>query len=196
MKITKTLYVKDRKAWRIWLAKNHAVRKDIWLIYYKKSSGKKRISYDAAVEEALCYGWIDSIAKKLDEKRYVQRFSRRKPSSVLSQMNLERVRRLIARKQMTKAGLAAIAHVFNPDKDSFKPFKTPAGILKALKANEKAWKNYQRLPVAYRRVRIAFIESRKRHGMPYYRKSLKHFIDMTAKNKRFGFVRPDRIAEA
>lgn len=191
MKITKTLYVKDRKAWRKWLVKNHSRKNEIWLIYYKKSSGKKRISYDAAVEEALCYGWIDSIAKSIDNERYVQRFSKRKPTSGLSQMNLERVRRLISLGKMTKAGLAAINHVFNPGKDRAQAFQVPAGILKALKSDRAAWRNFQKLPLAYRRVRIAFIESRKRHGMAQYRRSLKHFIEMTAKNKRFGFIRPD-----
>ena len=78
MDIGKTLYVTDRKQWRSWLAKNHTKAKEIWLIYYRKSSGKKRIPYNDAVEEALCYGWIDSIMKSIDEKSFAQRFSPRK----------------------------------------------------------------------------------------------------------------------
>lgn len=192
MEITQTLYVKDRKSWRRWLAKNHKRKNDIWLIYYNKSSGKPRIPYDVAVEEALCYGWIDSLAKNIDKERYAQRFSKRRPGSVLSQMNLERVRRLIAGKKMTKAGLAAIAHVFDPAKDNIPPFKLPAGILKALKNDKAAWRNFKNLPDSYKRVRVAFIESRKRHGLAPYKKSLEHFVKMTSQNKRFGFVRPDR----
>ena len=67
MEIGKTLYVKDRDKWRRWLEKNHAKASEIWLIYYRKSSGKPRVSYNDAIEEALCFGWIDSIAKPIDE---------------------------------------------------------------------------------------------------------------------------------
>ena len=101
MELGKTLYVTDRKKWRSWLAKNHNKEKDIWLIYYRKSSGKKRIPYNDAVEEALCYGWIDSIQKRIDEEKFAQRFSPRKPNSVLSQMNKERIHKLIEQKKMT-----------------------------------------------------------------------------------------------
>ena len=192
MNITKTLYVKNRKAWRAWLAKNHNKKNDIWLVYYRKATGKQRIPYDDAVEEALSYGWIDSIIKKIDSERFAQRFSKRRPGSVLSQMNLERVRRLIARKKMTKAGLASIAHVFSPAGARQTSFVFPAGILKALKSDKKAWENFKKLPGSYKRVRAAYIESRKRHGISRYRKALAHFIKMTAENKLFGFVRPDR----
>lgn len=89
---------------------------------------------------------------------------------------------------MTKMGLAAIAHVFDPTKDKAKHFVIPADILESLKANKQAWRNFQRFPDSYKRIRIAFIESRKRHGKIQFQKSLDHFIDMTAKNKRFGFV--------
>jgi uncharacterized protein YdeI (YjbR/CyaY-like superfamily) len=87
MKIGKTLYVTNWKDWRIWLAKHYKTETEIWLIYYRKDSGKQRIPYDDAVEEALCYGWIDSIVKTLDKERFVQRFSPRKSTSRLSQIN-------------------------------------------------------------------------------------------------------------
>ena len=106
MEIGTTLYVKDRRQWRAWLARHHKTAPEIWLIYYKKHSGRPRIPYSDAVEEALCYGWIDSITKPVDEDRWAQRFSPRRPSSRLSEMNRERVRRLIAARRMTKAGLA------------------------------------------------------------------------------------------
>ena len=91
MEIGTTLYVTKRADWRTWLSKHHNTARDIWLIFYKKSSGKPRISYDDAVLEALAYGWIDSIVKRVDEDSFVQRFSPRKPTSVLSQMNKERI---------------------------------------------------------------------------------------------------------
>lgn len=117
MEIGKTLYVTDRKEWRRWLASNHKKEPEIWLIYYKKDSGKLRIDYNHAVEEALCYGWIDSTVKSIDGEKFTQRFSPRKKDSHLSQMNRERVRKLVERGRMTEAGLAAIAHAYDPEKD-------------------------------------------------------------------------------
>lgn len=189
MKIGKTIYFADRKSWRAWLAKNHNKKTEIWLIYYRKDSDKPRISYNDAVEEALCYGWIDSTVKSLDQERFAQRFSVRKKTSGLSQMNKERIYKLIAQKKITKAGLAAIAHVFDPVKDKVAPIVIPVDILKPLRANKDAWKHFQQFPESYKRIRIAYIESRKRHGNEQFQKSLTHFITMTAKNKRFGFVK-------
>jgi uncharacterized protein YdeI (YjbR/CyaY-like superfamily) len=189
MKIGETLDVQDRRSWRTWLAKNHKKKTEIWLIYYRKDSGKPRIPYNDAVEEALCYGWIDSTVKAVDEERFAQRFSVRKKTSSLSPMNKERVRKLIDAKKMTRAGLAAIAHVFDPVTDRPGPLQVPPDILRALKRNKEAWQNFKRLPEAYKRIRIAYIESRKRHGAAEYRRSLNHFVDRTAKNKRIGLVK-------
>ncbi|HSR89097.1 MAG TPA: YdeI/OmpD-associated family protein [Candidatus Udaeobacter sp.] len=189
MKLGKTLYVSDRKSWREWLSKNYNKESEIWLIYYRKDSGKPRISYNDAVEEALCYGWIDSTIKSIDKESFAQRFSVRKKTSNLSQMNKERIYKLIAQKQMTKAGLAAISHVFDVAKDKEKSVTISPDILKPLKANKEAWENFQSFPESYKRIRIAYIESRKRHGDDQFIKSLTHFINMTAKNKRIGFVK-------
>jgi uncharacterized protein YdeI (YjbR/CyaY-like superfamily) len=134
LKLGKTLYVKTRREWRAWLARHHKTAPEIWLIYYKKQSGKPRIPYNHAVEEALCYGWIDSILKPVDADRYAQRFSPRRRTSRLSAMNRERVRRLIASGRMTKVGLASIEHVFHHKLDA-KPrleWKVPADILRRL----------------------------------------------------------------
>ena len=84
MKLGKTIYVKNRTAWRAWLAKNHRTRQDIWLIYFRKDTGRPRIPYNDAVEEALCYGWIDSIIKRVDSQRFARRFSVRRKTSGLS----------------------------------------------------------------------------------------------------------------
>lgn len=181
MNIGKTLYVIHRKEWRAWLKKNHSKKKEIWLVYYRKLSGKPRIPYNDAVEEALCYGWIDSIIKHVDEERFVQRFTPRK-TKIVSEMNKERIRRLIKKRKMTSFGLNAIQEIG-------KSKKLAPDILKALKADKRAWKNFQNLPEGYRKVRIGFIESRRRHGKKIFQKSLQHFIRMTAKNKKFGMVR-------
>jgi uncharacterized protein YdeI (YjbR/CyaY-like superfamily) len=189
MDIGKTLYVTNRQDWRAWLAAHHSKEKEVWLIYFRKETGKPRISYDDAVEEALCYGWIDSIQKKLDAERFVQRFSPRNRGCALSQANRERVLKLIAQKKMTPAGLDAIAHVFKPENEKVEDFVIPPDILKALKANPQAWANFQNFPPSYRSISIAYIESRKRHSREMYEKSLAHFIKMTAANKQFGYVK-------
>jgi len=118
MEIKNTLYVTNRNDWRKWLAENHKKEKEVWLVYYRKETKKPRISYDDAVLEALCYGWIDSIIKKIDGETFAQRFSVRKPKSELSQMNKERIYELIKEKKMTKWGLEAISHIFNPKTDT------------------------------------------------------------------------------
>ena len=188
MKLGKTLYASGRKAWREWLSKNHAREREIWLVYYKKASGKPRIPYNDAVEQALCFGWIDSTVKKVDEEKFAQRFTPRRPGSQLSQMNKERIRRLIAEKKMTGAGLKAVAHAYRGELDHGKA-KVSKGVMNAMRENPDAWKNFQKLPESYKRIRLAYIESRRRQGKEAFRKSLQNFIKMTAKNKRFGLVR-------
>ena len=189
MELGKTLYLTDIKEWRSWLAKNHNKEKEIWLIYYRKSSGKPRMPYNDAVEEALCYGWIDSIQKGIDGERFAQRFTPRKPKSNLSEANRERIRRLIMEGRMTRAGLEAVSESYDAAKDQAAAGSIAPDILEALKADELAWKNFQRLPEGYKRVRIGFIESRRRHGDEMFQRSLRHFVRMTARNKKFGFVK-------
>jgi uncharacterized protein YdeI (YjbR/CyaY-like superfamily) len=189
------LHITDRKQWRAWLSKNHTKETSVWLAYFRKETGKPRISYNDAVEEALCFGWIDSNVKSLDKERYIQKFSVRKQNSNLSQMNKERLSSLIAQTKMTKAGLDAVAHVFSPTSDRAKKLIIASDILKALKANKLAWSNFKKFPEPYKRIRVAFIESRRRHGDDMFVKSLNHFIKMTSHNKRFGFVKEMRYDE-
>ncbi len=189
MKLGKTLYVKNRKEWRAWLSKHHRTAPEIWLVYYKKHSGKPRIPYNHAVEEALCYGWIDSILKPIDADCWAQRFSPRRPTSRLSAMNRERVRRLMAAGRMTKAGLTSIEHVFDHGKDT-KPklkWELPADIARRLKRDVVTWKNFQRFPESYRRIRIGWIDA-ARQRRDVFEQRLRYFIKMTAQNKRFGMV--------
>ena len=180
------LEAKGRREWRAWLAKNHGDEEEVWLVYYRKSSGKGRISYNDAVEEALCFGWIDSNQKSVDGERFAQRFSPRRRGSALSEMNRQRVRKLIRERKMTKAGLEAVAGVFDAEDG---PLEIAPDILKPLKADKAAWDRFRRFPDSYKRTRIAFIESRRRHGGEAFAKSLEHFIRMTAKGKKFGYVK-------
>ena len=182
MKIGKTLEITNRKDWRSWLQKNHSKEKEVWLIYYKKSSGKPRIPYNDAVEEALCYGWIDSIFKGINEKKFAQRFTPRKAGSPISEMNKERVRRLIKNKFMTLIGLKSISF------DRKEKFTIAKDILEALKLNEQTWKNFQKFSMGYKRVRIGYIEDARKHDQKIFQNRLNNFIKMTAKNKKFGMV--------
>jgi uncharacterized protein YdeI (YjbR/CyaY-like superfamily) len=194
MKIGKTFYAANRKQWRSWLAKNHRSEPEIWLLYYKKNSGRPRIPYNDAVEEALCYGWIDSTAKPNDEYSYFQRFSPRRKNSDLSEMNKERVRRLIKAKKMTRFGLARIQHhMENGSRSStystvLKKFKVPADILRELKADPLVWRNFKKFPESYKRIRTGWIDG-SRNRPDVFAQRLQCFLKMTARNKMFGMVR-------
>lgn len=108
MDIGETIYVTNRKDFRKWLEDNHKSKKEIWLIQYKKATKKPSLNYVEAVEEALCFGWIDGLEKRMDTERYALRFSPRRPKSNWTETNKERARRLIAEGKMTEAGRAAL----------------------------------------------------------------------------------------
>lgn len=180
MEITKTLHVTDRKEWRRWLRANYKKEKDIWLVYYKKATGKPRIEYNDAVEEALCFGWIDSTIKNLDEERSAQRFSPRKPKSPYSPANKERLRKLLKGGKVIKEVREGLAGILEEE------FEIPQDILQEIKANKEAWKNFQNFSDAYKRIRIGFIHG-ARDRPQEFKKRLRYFIKMTEKNKLFGF---------
>jgi len=180
MKITQTLYLTRRKDWRDWLMKNYKTEEEIWLVYPKKATGKPRIEYNDAVEEALCFGWIDSIIKKLDDEQTVQRFSPRKPKAKYSQANIERLRDLVAKKKVVKEVAETLGDILD------KEFVIPPDILKAIQTNQEAWKNFQKFSAPYQRIRIAFIDGARKRPEEF-KKRLRHFIKMTEKNKIFGF---------
>lgn len=108
MDVGETLLVRSRDQWRRWLARNHDKKKEIWVVFYKKTSGKTGMSYDESVEEALAYGWIDGQAKGIDEETWACRFTRRKPKSNWSESNIARIRKLLADGRMAEPGLAVL----------------------------------------------------------------------------------------
>lgn len=108
MEIGETLYVTNRDDFRKWLIQNHKTRKEIWLVQYKKSTRKPSINYVEAVEEAICFGWIDGFEKSMDVERYATRFSPRRPNSNWTNTNKDRARRMIAEGRMTPAGRASL----------------------------------------------------------------------------------------
>ena len=178
MKLGRTLYITNRKAWRAWLAKNHVREEEIWLIYYKKHSSKPRIPYNAAVEKALCYGWIDNTIKRIDDDRMAQRFSPRRTKSILSETNRERVRRLIKAKKMTRVGLAKIQTQLE------QTFVAADDILSELKKDETTFRAF---PQSYQRIRVGWIDA-SRHRPEIFQTRLRYFLKMTAQNKKFGMV--------
>jgi uncharacterized protein YdeI (YjbR/CyaY-like superfamily) len=191
MEIGEKLYVTNRDDWRKWLESNYDKAPEIWMVYYNKKSGKPRIPYDEAVEEALCFGWIDSIVKKIDDDCAAQRFSPRRKKSVLSQLNKVRVRKMIEQGKMTDAGLLSISeHVGVKEGKLFehKPFKMPPDILKMLKSDDVTWKNFSNFPDDYKQVRIAYIDN-ARSRQEEFAKRLNHFLKMTKQNKLIGSLR-------
>jgi len=180
MDIKQTFYAATRLEWRKWLKKNYKTEKEIWLVYYKKTSGKPRIEYNDAVEEALCFGWIDSTVKKIDEERFAQRFSRRNPKTGYSQSNKERLGKLIAEGRVMKEVLATLNDI------ALEQFEIPRNIVEAIKADKEAWKNFQSFSETYKRIRIAFIDG-ARNRPKEFQKRLNYFIKMTEENKQFGF---------
>ena len=180
MNIGKTIYVTDRQTWRKWLAENYDKEKEIWLIYPKKASGKPRILYNDAVEEALSFGWIDSTAKRVDENSYAQRFSSRNPKTPYSETNKTRLRSLM-KQDLVLPSLKATVQDILDDK-----FVMPSDILEEIKKNKQAWINFQKFSPQYKKIRIAYIEG-ARNRPNEFKKRLKHFIKMAEKNKQFGF---------
>jgi uncharacterized protein YdeI (YjbR/CyaY-like superfamily) len=181
VEISKTLYVTDRDDWRRWLSGNYRSEGEIWLVYYRKETGKPRIPYKDAVEEALCFGWIDSQTKKIDEERFAQRFTPRNPGSSHSQTNKERLRKLLAQGMVMPEVAAGLGDELDPER-----FVFPPDIMAELKSRPKAWENFQGHSGPYQRIRIAFIDgARSRPGE--FEKRLRYFLDMTEQGKQFGF---------
>jgi uncharacterized protein YdeI (YjbR/CyaY-like superfamily) len=181
MELGKTLYVTSRNEWRAWLEKRHASEKEIWLVFYNKRSGKPSLPYNDAVDEALCFGWIDSTVKKVDEERRAQRFTPRRKGSPVSEMNKERARRMIKAGLMTQSGLAVLGDL------SHEKFVFPDDIISAIKSSPEAWRNFQKFSKAYKMIRIGYIDG-ARDRPEEFKKRLAYFMKMTAKSRKFGMV--------
>ena len=181
MDIGKTFYAKDRKVWREWLTAHHDTEREIWLVSYLKDSGKTSVPYNDAVEEALCFGWIDSTRKTLTEDSRAQRFTPRRKGAPWSETNKERVRRLQVQGQMTEAGLAAGVDFLDES------FEVPEDILAEIQADKEAWEHFQTFPESYVRIRIGWIDG-VRNRPEEFEKRLRYFLKMTKQGKRFGMV--------
>jgi len=174
------LHITTRTEWRNWLKKNFKTESEAWLVYHKKGTSKPRIQYNDAVEEAICFGWIDSIVRKLDDKSIIQRFSRRSLKSKYSQANKVRLRSLVKEKKVHKEVLESLGAILK------EKYVMPNDIILSIKTNRLAWKNFQKYSPQYQEIRIAFIDgARKRPNE--FSKRLNYFIKMTEENKVIGF---------
>jgi uncharacterized protein YdeI (YjbR/CyaY-like superfamily) len=171
MDITEAIYLRSRARWRAWLKANHTSKREVWLIYYKQGTGKPRVPYGDVVEEALCFGWIDTTVKTIDAERYAQRFTPRKPGSNWSASNLMRVERLVEAGLMTPAGAV---HIPSPTKAKAFHAKhrkrltgttvAPADLARALRAHAKAAAQWTVLTPGYRRLFVRWITDAKQEA--------------------------------
>ena len=162
----KTYDAGTRKRWRAWLAKHHATESEIWLIFHKKHTGKPTVSYSDALDEALCYGWIDSLVKRIDNDRYAQKFTRRRADSNWSTANLKRYAALKAANRLAAPGIERSPDgrpiVDGPAPESLPSADDRQSAEKALKSDAAAWKTFQALAPSHQRRYITWIAMAKR----------------------------------
>lgn len=169
-------YFENREDWRKWLTDNYDTASEIWFVFPRKSSGETSVSYNDAVEEALCFDWIDSTVKSLGNEHKIQRFTPRNPKSTYSQANKERLKWLLANGMIHPRFEYKIRTVLS------EPFVFPDDVIGRLEEDKTVWENYRRFSETYKRIRIAYIEAaRMRPGE--FEKRLRHFIRKTKENK-------------
>lgn len=178
-----TIDVRDRVQWNTWLAKNHASSAGVWLIYYKDHTAVKSISYEDSLREALCFGWIDSLIRRLDDDRYARKFTPRRPQSKWSESNRELWARLKKDGCLSPSGLAAA-----PTKNRYgaRPEipELPEYLAQALRANPKAWKFFQGLAPTYQRPFVVWVHTAKRSETRARR--LRESIRLLASGRKLG----------
>jgi uncharacterized protein YdeI (YjbR/CyaY-like superfamily) len=157
---------KDREAWRRWLERHHATSDGVWLLVAKKRSGLPSVTYEEAVEEALCFGWIDAKSNALDDRRYKQWMARRKQGSGWAASNKRRVERLIAEGRMAPAGLRAIEDAKADGSwtklDGIEALEVPNDLARALKRHPNARKHFDAFPPSARRAILQWIDTAKK----------------------------------
>ena len=166
----KTLYFKNRRLWRNWLEQHHANKEGAWLIYYKKNSDKTGLSYNDALEEALCFGWIDGKMQSVDEEKFILRYSPRKARSIWSKLNKEKAGLLIEQGRMTDAGLAKIEEarkngLREEAYTSGAKETIPSDLEIALSENKIAWNTFHNLASSYRNMFIRWLNNAKTEKM-------------------------------
>ena len=171
-----TFYTSERSEWRRWLSEHFETAKEIWFVFPMKGSGEKSLSYNDAVEEALCFGWIDSTIKHTDALHRAQHFTPRRKGSPYSRPNIERLIWLDGQGLIHPKVRESVLPVIQA------PFVYPEDILGVLKEDETVWKNYQGFSEPYRRIRVAYIEAAWKRPEEF-QKRLDHFVEKTRRNK-------------
>lgn len=177
----------SREEWRAWLEKYHATETQAWLVYYKKHTGKPSVTYIESVKEALCFGWIDGIRKRIDDECYMHRFTPRKPNSKWSPTNIALAKELIESGAMAEAGLAVFKNRKTYDQ-TFLQAKQQAKLApeyeQALKKNQKAWDNFNKLAPSYRKNYVAWLQGAKKPETRQRR--LEELTRVLEQNKKLG----------
>ncbi len=182
-------HFKNRKKWREWLSQNHSTENGIWMIFYKKTINKPTVSYEESVEEALCFGWIDSIIKKMDEERYLRKFTPRNDKSVWSSLNKKRIEKVIHEGRMTEAGLAKIRTAKEngqwdkPDR-SYPALTISPEFSEALKKNPHAKETFEKLAPTYQKQYNGWINAAKQSETR--QKRIQESISLLEKGERLG----------
>jgi uncharacterized protein YdeI (YjbR/CyaY-like superfamily) len=188
MKITRTFTAQDRTAWRTWLAEHGENESEIWLVTYKAGNGNPSISYNESLEEALCFGWVDSIIQKIDEEKYARKFTPRRAGSKWSELNKHLMAKLIKEGRMSEAGLAKVDFPLHEAATSRpkRPELPPPDWLKAgLMTSPKAWENFSKLPPSHRRNYIGWISDAKKEETRQRR--IQEAIARLEKNETLGW---------
>jgi uncharacterized protein YdeI (YjbR/CyaY-like superfamily) len=183
-KTLKTLDVNTCEEWRKWLGKHHDVESEVWLVFHKRHTGRPSIAYHNALDEALCFGWIDSLIKRLDDARYARKFTPRKPDSKWSAVNRKRYAQLKAGGRLMPAGLSRAPTDRTYDARKPSPSKIPQYIRLALKRHPTAWSHFESLAPSYRRMYIGWIDSAKQQATKARR--LHEAIRLLAAGKKLG----------
>ena len=161
-----TYYPKSQTDWRNWLVKNHQLKQSVWLVFYKKSTKVATISWGEAVDEALCFGWIDSTKKTIDAERYIQYFSKRKPNSIWSKINKDKVEYLTSKKLIQKAGYKSIKIAKENGSwsklDEVEALIIPENLKKEFKAREGSLEYYESLSKSAKKILLSWIVLAKR----------------------------------
>ncbi len=179
-----TVDVRDRPAWRNWLKEHHDSNTDIWLVFHKRHTGVTSISYDDAVEEALCFGWIDSLVRRLDDARYARKFTPRKANSKWSTSNRRRYAGLKSRGLLAEPGLRRAPTDRSGDAPRPDVSALPPYIEQTLKTDPSAWRFFEQLAPSHRRAYIGWIDSAKRQETK--EKRLSEALSLLASGEKLG----------
>lgn len=167
---------RDRNVWREWLSRNFESKKEVWLVFASKDAEEVGVSYNDAVEEALCFGWIDSTTGRLDDRHGIRRFTPRRDGSPYSRPNIERLIWLDRNHMIHPKIRPSVVELMQAE------YVFPQDILAAIQADPAAWKNYQLFPDAYRRIRVAYIDAARKRPLEF-EKRLRNFLGKTRENK-------------